>query len=765
VVRNAFLVVLLFAAMCAGCYWIAGQETPGDNRVILVAIDRSRSMHYSDPARLALYGAQLTFTLAPKTSQMGAVAYGDATKELVLIATLPTKREREIACRRVSEVALEGTGNLGNAIADLRQLLEKSGAGKRSRLVIFSDGKCTQDDLDAMSEELVKFKEKNWRIHTISLTPKTSTPIFASISQSTGGKHFKVEKLQELIETCLRATMEGENLFNFVGHTDSITVLPETERLLLVAMENSASGGFDDIFMVKQPSGKIVRVRKSDDNLFTFPPEEARDCGFEAVNIWDPPAGVWYVGARPQTEKVYVSANLPLLASLAGLKDSFLEGEPLDIQFSLATEERDLFALIKKSGECSVSVTTDGAPAADPLHLTARFEETEGESGVHKCIYTGRTHLFLREPGKLQKILLTLTFTIACPDGARWQYRKEAQFELNPGPPPLICQPEKVNFGSLWTDFIEETLSQELQFSTTVSGAVNVSLASELPPSLSISAREFKLSDAGAPIKVNLLLEVAKPETLGIHEEKLTFTPKISETGCCARQLVLPVTFAAYRFTGSDIEMRGYPAETVKSPLNFSVQPQAGLSFRIEKLVGPRDLPAKITGEGSQQTLEVAVPADASDGDYTGELEIVTSAEGLAPRKQKVTLRIDASPKLILKPERIQLEADRNGWIETPLTIAAQHFEDVQISVEPANLTNPQVSAVVSSELDIELVPEKGWDGKSLSPATKKTFFLRVMVSSDLPAAKYEGKVTVKATFRGERTITEELPVILEVSR
>jgi len=152
VVRNAFLVVLLFAAMCAGCSWIAGQETPGDNRVILVAIDRSRSMHYSDPARLALYGAQLTFTLAPKTSQMGAVAYGDATKELVLIATLPTKREREIACRRVSEVALEGTGNLGNAIADLRQLLEKSGAGKRSRLVIFSDGKCTQDDLETLTK-------------------------------------------------------------------------------------------------------------------------------------------------------------------------------------------------------------------------------------------------------------------------------------------------------------------------------------------------------------------------------------------------------------------------------------------------------------------------------------------------------------------------------------------------------------------------------------------------------------------------------------
>lgn len=771
--KKIYVILLVFIFFSSGCSWLRGAAKPVDDRVLLVAIDRSRSMHHNDPGRLSVEGSQLLFALAPKNTRVGAVTYSDTTKKVMPVTVLSTRGQREKACNRISEAPLEGTGTLGNAFTDFQKLLQDAGAGKGSNLVIFSDGKFSKEDSETLSSKLTdEFKKGDWRIHTVALTPKTSTPPFASISQGTGGAHFKIEKPQELLRACFHITGEGGNLFAFLGQIGAITVLPKTERLLLVAMRNSAAGGFGSNFTVTQPTGKTKTVTKRDSNLFVFPLTGARDPGFETLNVWDPVAGVWSVGVKPQTEEVYVGCNLPLKLGFEKdrPKSSYFEGELIEIQFSLTTEHKDLFAIIKESGECSVSITRESAPASSPLSVavTPAFEESKEKGGICKATYTASTQLSLSEPGKPEKCLLTFSIVINCPDGGKWLYGKKAQFKLEPVPLVKI-EPEEVNFGTHWVDLITEPLTQEVSLSTNFPGEVTVSLTS-VPPSLSVSQTEFKVSGAGGPVKVTITLDTTKPEALGEHKEKLTFTPETP--GYPAQKPILPVvTFAMYKFTGSDIAMKGKPGETVKVPLNFatepgevslfSAEPEVTLLFNI--IAAPGGFPAKITDQQGQQTLEVDIPPNAPGGEYTGELEIIPSVEGLAHRNQKVTLILEGVPIPTLTPKEILLQANKNGWIETPpVAVTLNYSKSVDVTFERGNLTNSEVGAEVSGEFDTELVGQNGWNMQNLDPAAPGTFTLKIYVSSDLPPAKYEGKLTVRDDAGKQ---IGELPITLEVSR
>ncbi|MFH1423293.1 MAG: vWA domain-containing protein [Planctomycetota bacterium] len=762
--NNRYLIVLLCVILCTSCSALAGGGTPGNNKVLLVAMDRSLSMYYNDPTALRIEGAQLMFALAPNRAQVGAVAYGDATEKVVPITVLSSRSQREKACRRISNVVLKGKGDLSKAFVDAQAVLQSSGAGKGSSVVVFSDGKHSKTEMESIVPQLDKFKTKDWRVHTVALTPKLTTLFLEFVSQSTLGNYFKVDLPHELLKSYFKITGDADELFKFQGQIGAIAVLPQTERLILIAI----GGNFGSRFRVRIPGAPSRTVSKYDDNVFSFPEKGGDNPGFETFNSWNPVDGIWSVAVTQKTKEVLIGCNLPVEFAIDKdvVRASYLEGESVDLKFILSTMQHDLFKILKKALKCSATITReDGSLACPVIDLDTAFEDAKVKEKPSRAIYSGKTYLFLNKPDSPENYTISLSAVIDCPGGGKWIYTKRTEMELKPGSPLLISTPEKVDFGAHWEDLIPESVIKEILISTMFKGKVNISISSEPLPYFKISKRQFELSGGEEePAKIDFILNM-KESTVGIHEESISFTGKIAETGHTPRDLVVPVLYGIYKYTGSDIEHAGYPDETVVIPLNFTVEPEVPILYKIDKLTGPVELSVSVTGEGKNQSLEVKVPSDVLDGDYVGELEICPFVEGLSPRKQKVILKIQAQPKLVFEPETINIQTDKNGWVETVISISTQHFEQVPLNIKSQNLVSKDVAMEISSEFDTELVPEEGWDAKLILPGEKKSFTLRLYVSSDLPPSKYESCLEVEVGYRGGRTAIVELPVVLELSR
>lgn len=758
----ALLAAALLVAEGCGSSQVAGTTASGDAKVILVAVDRSRSMYLNDPERLGSESLQAMIALAPPGSNFGVVAYSERAEELAPVTSLRSKEDRQKVAEAVSMLTLKGKTDFDIAFKTGKELLSRNAALKGSSLILLTDGQHNSgDDTDFILDTARSFDANSWRINALAVTRSRRLSFLDRITDEAGGEAYRITDARGSLDASMRLAADADRMFAFLGDCTAVTVLPGTQNLLLVALKGTPDAGFVGMNPVIEANG-AKQITKGSETVYAYPPSVEVDAPFDITNVQSPPHGIYEIVTQGDALQSYVLCNLPASFSFkeGTLKELYDEAEAVRVVIEVRSENTELHEMIRASGAVEVSAEPKG-PGNRVKKVLECSEVKEGE--LSTLLFTGDINLFAGGAEAVE-FVLTVTFAIRCAQEGVWLRKERASVKVTPGGSVLSVAPMNMDFGQHWAD--EEAITRELEVTSVYPGVVSVKLAG-LPADFHVDTTEFDVSDKLRE-KIVLTLDPSKTKEFGAREFNLLLENTIVENDSRGEDFPVAVTCGVYKIEmPEEVSAPAHPGKEFPYPVPIKVTPSLNFEYELGALESATaQLEARVI-KNLDGTISLAfkVPFDAPDGVYRGELMMTPEIEGLSSRTLAVLLSVSGTPQVIMEPRKLLIQADKSGWVEEEVTFWVEHYEDLEFGAVVGDMESKAADMLISGQYDAQFIPAEGWDGKKLEPGKKYKAKLRFYVSTDLQSGDYTGEVEVWVIYREGKKVPFKLPVTVELSR
>jgi hypothetical protein len=755
------LAVLLAVAPSCRSSGGAASALSGKGRTILVAVDRSKSMYLNDPSGLGPHSLQAMIAMAAPGTKMGMVAYSERADEVAPITPLLSRKDRLEVARAASGITLEGMTDFRVPFEEGTDMLSRTGAPEGSALILVTDGQHNRGESRPILDVAREFGSKKWEIDALAVTPSRCLSLLDDVTREAGGRAYRIGTAQDSLDASLQLAARADRMFAFLGKASAVTVLPGTENLLLVALKGAPDAGFESVNMrVGGPAG--TRFARESESVYAYPSKPVDGVPYDIMNIWDPPAGLYEIVTSGTARRTHILSNLPVEMSFPEdkMKEIYPKDELVAVTVRVTVQNGELYEAIKASGGMMVSVEPRGPGSSCKKALELSEVEQDGDSAL---VFTGELAL-LAGGSEPVEFVLTATLSINCAEDGAWLRRERTSIKAEPGGSVLTVTPMEVDFGPHWSD--EETVVRECEVGSLYADLVAVSVT-EVPTGFSAEPAEFDVS-SGLAVKVSLALDPSQVAGFGPAESKLLLVNKVRDTGAGGIAQPVMLRSAVYGVElPEEVKIPAHPGKEFTEVVPLKVTPP--LKFRCElgsvsTETGKLDVRVLQNLDGTL-SLACPVPLDTPDGIYKGVLRLIPELEGLSERTVSVSVSVSGTPQVFIEPSELSVKADKTGWVEQPVAIWTEHYEDLEFGVDLVDMKSPGGQAFISGQYDSEFLPGENWDGKSLKPAQRYSAKLRFYVSSDLRPGSYSGEASFWVKYREGKKVTVKLPVTIEVSR
>ena len=260
------------------------QAVPFDNLAVVLVIDVSGSMSYTDPERLRETAAGMLIDLLGADDYLGVVIFDDRAEVVAPLAPAGGAAEREALFEKL-KTRLDPRGDT-DFIAALnlayRQFAEKDIGGKVPVILLLTDGEPDPYPRSREDESFMAgYMEELWTtvdylageeilVYTVGFSDEVDPEVIRGISTTSRGQYYILQEPAELLLAFYQALEALKDRRSFLSeeidlgegssHSFSFKLDQFTRQLNLVLVSDAAAGGDDLEVTVKPPRGRAEDV-------------------------------------------------------------------------------------------------------------------------------------------------------------------------------------------------------------------------------------------------------------------------------------------------------------------------------------------------------------------------------------------------------------------------------------------------------------------------------------------------------------------------
>lgn len=743
-------------------------EVRRDRPSLLLVLDTSKSMDFTDASRLAEQGSQLALALASDADNLGVVAFSEKPIMAAKVRTLRSNGDRLAIGHRLTELRNHGPTDFVALMGFLDQEVAKLGTSSRTDVILLTDARPNQ----GAPEELLlqgaqALASRGAKLHVVSLDPQGYDWLLEQLANATGGSYQVASEATDVLEAFLRLVAEPRHLLIHRGSLGPVDLLPGARRLGWALARGAPEGR---IFEVTHDD-HVMGVQTPEDHLlpgvsgvYRYPiPERYRETLLEVISLSTPLDGIWDARSEGPLLKQVIFQEAPFKLRLIGPDGDVLTGEDIPLTLEVETDSPELARRLR-SGASTVAELRAGSQTLSQSELVL-----SPDSGIGQTMrFQGR----LNVPRSAPTGTLGATVRLVIPDsnGEPWEAQQTIPVNIKEGakPLPLLVDPQVVSFGSVWADAASQTRSVTL--SSERKRSVEVLVGSPEPGQgafvVTPGVRQVSLQ---SPAQVDVTIDPTGAESLGEHRERLVLSWQAGEQESAETVVLLEVDIHRFGFSPSSLSAK--PGEEVVYPLTqITIDPPLRwLPPRDLALFGPDtssevdEIRLALDESADPPVLRGRVPPDAKAGRYVGRLLIMPP--GLSPREVGVGLTVkDRVLRLFVEPSSLKVRGTPGGWVRNEVTVRLEADRPALVSLQPGALQRNGSEDAIRPPYDVKAMRLEGNWGEStpLEPGVNARLEFRAYISSDLPAGTYEGSLVVEARD-GDLKATKSLPVSVEV--
>lgn len=209
----ALIFFFIFLLQRVPFFLVRAAALPSETLVVMLVIDTSGSMQYSDPQRLRETAARMFIDLLSTEDYLGIITFDHEVEVMLPLQQLDTYSNKELFKERLSS-GLQPRGNTDYQIAleaACQQLQAKDLKGSRPVVVLLTDGEPDPDPqrkhdpafieayMESLWETVRACAREGFPVYTVGFSAEIDAEVIRKISQDTGGECFILNDPDELL--------------------------------------------------------------------------------------------------------------------------------------------------------------------------------------------------------------------------------------------------------------------------------------------------------------------------------------------------------------------------------------------------------------------------------------------------------------------------------------------------------------------------------------------------------------------------------------
>ncbi len=352
---------------------------------LVVAVDTSGSMRYSDPRDLRSDSVRLITELLRRNDRLCLIAFDEDARVMLPLETVKKARSSLKKTRKRTP----SSGKLTNIYEALRKsyaVLSEPGAGEGT-IILLTDGRMdlgsgvrdAELKRKVIEELLPRIRKSGIRVYTIGLSGRPDRDFLDSIAATTGGLFYPIDKgrtmhiaFADILNDIRTADMLPLRDRRF--HVDS-----SVEEIKIIATRANPGRGI----AIELPDRTIITGGDHPETTYWYSAKF-----FDVIILREPPTGTWKIHySDGASEIVLIMSALRLMVSVPG--DALTPGDRITLTAYLREGDRILkmVPLILEEASFDAEITTpSGEHAGIGLHDDGR----NGDGVRSDGIYTAR---------------------------------------------------------------------------------------------------------------------------------------------------------------------------------------------------------------------------------------------------------------------------------------------------------------------------------------------------------------------------------------
>jgi len=320
--------ILFFAVFCSTASTAEKLNNEAKQALdVVLVMDSSGSMKYSDPHDLRKPAAKLFISLLSAGDRASVVSFSDEGYPVAYLTPVKGKTNQEKLFSSVDKISTKGVyTNLHGALEKALMVLKRNPQANRKKvIVLMSDGKmdvgnqekATQYTEKLMQELLPQLKAKNIEVQTLAFTDGSDQELLKKIATQTNGK-FKLalsDKDLHGVYTDIFEHNKQPDMIPFEG--EKFKIDGSIKEVTIVGSKDSESVTLSLI----SPSNQVYTAKESVNHI-----KWSESKLFDLITITKPETGEWKIKASSGKNKAYVITDLSFKSNTDPLEPQIGEG-------------------------------------------------------------------------------------------------------------------------------------------------------------------------------------------------------------------------------------------------------------------------------------------------------------------------------------------------------------------------------------------------------------------------------------------------------
>jgi Mg-chelatase subunit ChlD len=313
--KNSFrLTSVILALIMLGIFPASHAAT--DNRSnlpldIVLVMDSSGSMKYTDPRELRKPAAKLLISLLGDNDRASVVSFSDQGYPVAFLTPVKGKTNESNLFAAVDKISNKGvyTNLLGAVEGAMRVIRRNPLPDRKVIIVLMTDGKMdlgdsaqNQSKSETLSKDLIpQLKNQNIELHTIAFTDQSDKAYLEQLAQATGGKFNLAQSDKQLhdVYTSIFEQNKQPNMLPFEG--EKFTIDNAIKEVTIVGSKDNE----EVVLSLLSPGGEVLTAANIPDTIKWFTAE-----AFDLITIQNPQPGQWQIKSSNGKNKAYIITDL-----------------------------------------------------------------------------------------------------------------------------------------------------------------------------------------------------------------------------------------------------------------------------------------------------------------------------------------------------------------------------------------------------------------------------------------------------------------------
>lgn len=394
---SAFIIAILYVVIqLVPSIKVKGISPVGvSNKDVVLLIDSSKSMLYSDPTNIRSQAIEEFIQLCKQGDKVGLAAYSENILKEVPVKELQTQEDRQGFMTSISGIELGQWTDIGLALKKSMGLMDSNHNIDHSPIIILlSDGKndpsrdkkLSEDDISNSAKEAAN---KGYKIYTIGLNADGTVDkgLLQNLSQQTGGKYFETSQAKDLKDIILQIFADAvkdnrekkEGSMNITGELQNLKFNVPTKNVLEANIVIQSDNGINIEDITDPQSSSRINT----DKVTSTKIGNSNDC---VIKILTPEIGDWNVsfrGSKGDVAKYNLIYDYDLAAEIKVDPSKCSKGDKIKIEASLTLNNQKYvnkeFIKILKA---KVEVKEKSSGSTKEFELKTEEESFSGEYTV-----------------------------------------------------------------------------------------------------------------------------------------------------------------------------------------------------------------------------------------------------------------------------------------------------------------------------------------------------------------------------------------------